>query len=462
MSSTSSSAGNDEIRHRIRTLRVERNMTQKDLAKGKYSVSYISALERGTADISPRALRWIAGKLGISVSELQGQTALGSQDVQWIRQQLGRHAYERTTAQLLLTSGEVEEGLKRVRRLRRDADAPVDRSLVWYSAYGLVQAGNLDEARREAEEYRRLVEVTNDPRGLASLHWLLGHIALAAGDKAEAHREFSLALEAKPAEFGDPDTAQVIRRTLAAVTRALGDVSGARRIESDALHEYERFINLAQSFNWARARAEKAASNADYVTACLLIRWAWNSRREMSVHRHAAELYLRRATDTDESVSAEQREAALRRAAMLAELTGDAEMRLLAGAYLAQVQAERGALAVAEEVMRLTVPPSAPTSTDAADRAGMASGATAGGGQDVAVALGLAHAWLAAARGDGEQARRFALEVDAILENAPDLAHTGIEYPGRSLWRLFDRLGETQHAFRALRRLTRGRRLLSR
>ena len=445
MSSTSSGAGDSEIHDRIRRLRIERNMTQKDLAKGKYSVSYISALERGTVKISPRALQWIAEQLGVSVAELQGTSTLDSPDVRWIRQQLVRHAYEQIYAQLLVFCGEIEEGLKRIHRLRSDMDMPAERSLVWFSAFGALQAGDLDEARRETEEYRRLVEVTKDARGLAALHWLRGRIAQATGNVEEAHREFYRALETDPARFGDPGTAQMIRRSLAAATRALGDLTGARLIEGDALRDYERFTNPAENLSWVRARAETAAGADDYMTACLLLRWAWNSQRDLNVHRHAAELYLRRAMDADESLPSEQREAALRRAAMLAELTGDSETRLLAGAYLAQALAERGALAVAEEVMRLVAP--AAGGDDSSDDPSTEE-------QDVALAL--ARGWMALAHGNEinemDVARRLALDVDAVLDKMPDFVRTGTEHPGRALSRLFERLGDPVHALGAFRR----------
>lgn len=445
MAKMASDSEREEIRQRIRRLRIEHNMTQKELARGGYSESYISSIERGTVKISERALRWIALRLGVSVPELRGESMLDSPDAQRFRQELGRHTYEQIYAQLLITCGQIEEGLKRVDWLRSDVGGAAERSLIWFSAYGALQEGKLEEATREAEEYQRLVEVANEPRSLAALHWLRGRIALQAGNASDAHREFTHALEADPDAFGDPDTAQAIRCSLAAARRALGDLAGAHEIEGDALREYERFTDPAQSLRWARARAEKAASANDYVTASLLIRWAWSSQRDSAVHRHAAELYLRYATYAGENLSWERREAALRRAVMLAELTRESEIRLLAAAYLAQSLAERGALAVAEEVMRLTTP-----------AAGDESDPPPTGDQDVA--LKLARGWLAVARGNQEaeaEARRLALDVDVVLGKMPRLALTDMEYAGRALSRLFERLSDTKHAMAAFKRATR-------
>lgn len=439
MATTSRNSSGTGPGKRIRDFRIAHNMTQKELAGDHYSVPYISSIERGKVPPSQDVLQWCARQLGVSVLELLGEPALQSPDALWVRQQWSRRAYEQIYAQMLIMGGDVEEGLARVRALRRDRNAPSDRALVWFSAYGSALAGELDEAAREAEAYWHLIAESNDAPDIAAYHWLLGQIALAKEDFAQAHVEFLRALDAVPLGLGDPDAAQTIRRTLTMVLRNLHKPEGAYQVETDALHDYERLAESGESARWLRERADRAANEGKYENAYRLIRRAWNSQRGTSRHRDAAGLYLRHATYAGEDLPADQREAELRRAALLAELTGDTETRLLAGAYLTQFLARRGALSAAEEVMRLA-----------------ASGASADPGAPIdgeqGIVLGLAYGWIAVAGGQEKTAHRFAEKVDAALDTPPDFTRTSVESAGFSLSRLFERLGDEARAFKALRR----------
>lgn len=55
---------------RIHRLRVERGLTQRDLAEPKYTAAYVSSVESGRRSPSADALRHFAGRLGISEHEL--------------------------------------------------------------------------------------------------------------------------------------------------------------------------------------------------------------------------------------------------------------------------------------------------------------------------------------------------------------------------------------------------------
>jgi transcriptional regulator with XRE-family HTH domain len=336
VSTASSGSSDGEIGSRIRDHRIARNMTQRDLAGDRYSVSYISAIERGKVQRpSQEALQWCAARLGVSVLELLGESVLVSPDGRWMQQQLSRFAYEQVRTQMLITSGindDVAEGLQRARKMRRDGSAPVERALIWFSAYGSYLASELAEAQQEAETYRKMVDEAHDARGIAAYHWLMGHIVLATGDIERAHLAFARALDAEPNAPGSPDAAQALRRALAASLRALHDPARAHQVEAEALREYERFANPRENSSWSRMRAEQAAEAGDYLSAYLFIRWAWNSQREAAAHRHAAATYLRHATYPADDVPAERRETELRSALELAGQTGDEETQVLAGA----------------------------------------------------------------------------------------------------------------------------------
>lgn len=60
------------IARRIRELRLMRGWSQGDLARPRYTAAYISALEGGKTRASIDALTHIAGRLGITPSDLMG------------------------------------------------------------------------------------------------------------------------------------------------------------------------------------------------------------------------------------------------------------------------------------------------------------------------------------------------------------------------------------------------------
>src|SRR5712692_11373911 len=63
---------------KIRAMRLAQKMTQSQLAKPDFSISYISAIERGQIQPSLRALAILAARLGLSATQLLAeQTADG-------------------------------------------------------------------------------------------------------------------------------------------------------------------------------------------------------------------------------------------------------------------------------------------------------------------------------------------------------------------------------------------------
>ena len=58
------------VGERIRQARTRVGLTQAQLAKGRYTAAYISALERGLAKPSMAALTFLSERLGVSVPDL--------------------------------------------------------------------------------------------------------------------------------------------------------------------------------------------------------------------------------------------------------------------------------------------------------------------------------------------------------------------------------------------------------
>ena len=63
---------------RLRAARLARSMTQTDLADGQFSVSYVSAVERGQLRPSLRALEKLSRRLNIAMTDLLRENSSGT------------------------------------------------------------------------------------------------------------------------------------------------------------------------------------------------------------------------------------------------------------------------------------------------------------------------------------------------------------------------------------------------
>ena len=66
-----SSAAGETIGQRLKRLRLERGLSQRELAAPGVSYAYISRIEAGTRQPSVKALRRLASKLGVSADYLE-------------------------------------------------------------------------------------------------------------------------------------------------------------------------------------------------------------------------------------------------------------------------------------------------------------------------------------------------------------------------------------------------------
>src|SRR5580765_6136083 len=66
-----SSAAGETIGRRLKRLRLERGLSQRELAAPGVSYAYISRIEAGTRQPSVKALRRLASKLGVSADYLE-------------------------------------------------------------------------------------------------------------------------------------------------------------------------------------------------------------------------------------------------------------------------------------------------------------------------------------------------------------------------------------------------------
>jgi len=147
---------------RIRQVRTKAGLTQAQVAEGRYTSAYISALERGLAKPSMAALTFLSERLGVSIPDLVAEE---------------RPAVGRLEADLLLASGKPQEALDRYDALLDGAGA--DRrnraELLRGRAEALCRLDRGAEAVRPASEAGELFDGIGAPADSAwARYWLAG------------------------------------------------------------------------------------------------------------------------------------------------------------------------------------------------------------------------------------------------------------------------------------------------
>ena len=153
----------EQIGVRLRAARARAGLTQREVAEGRYTKAYVSALENGLIKPSMAALRFLAERLGTTASDLLSDT-----DGRWTRME----------ADLRLASGDWASAADAYQAMLEAEPPPTERGrLLLGLAEALCRLGRPEEAVRvaaEAEERltaARLTEASRQARyWLASAH----------------------------------------------------------------------------------------------------------------------------------------------------------------------------------------------------------------------------------------------------------------------------------------------------
>lgn len=150
------------VGERIKQARMRAGLTQAQVAKGRYTAAYISALERGLAKPSMAALTFISERLGVAVPDLVADE---------------RPASGRLEADLLLASGDYRGALDRYDELLGAAteDRRQRAGLLRGKAEALCRLDRADEAVRAASESAELFDELGSREDAAwARYWLAG------------------------------------------------------------------------------------------------------------------------------------------------------------------------------------------------------------------------------------------------------------------------------------------------
>ncbi len=128
----------EQIGVRLRAARTRAGLTQREVAEGRYTKAYVSALENGLIKPSMAALRFLADRLGTTASDLLSDT-----DGRWTRME----------ADLRLASGDWASAEDAYRSMLEKEPPPTERGrLLLGLAEALCRLGRAEEAVRIAAE----------------------------------------------------------------------------------------------------------------------------------------------------------------------------------------------------------------------------------------------------------------------------------------------------------------------
>lgn len=323
------------IGERIRQIRTRAGLTQAQLAKGRYTAAYISALERGLAKPSMAALTFISDRLGVPVPDLVSEE---------------RPAASRLEADLMLAGGQHQAALDRYDALLHEVgdDRRGRAELLRGRSEALCRLDRGVEAIASAAESAELFDALGAPADAALARYWLAFAHFQADNPSEARGILLQLLAAERA--GTPIAPDFRFRLLTALgaletrdgelQRGLTYMEEARALLAEAsLRQRAAFLS-SLALQHRRVGDLERSLRTGYESLALY-RAAEAEREEAALENNLATTFL-------ELGNAGRAEEHLGRARELAERHADA--RLLseveeAGARIAHARGDRAAAA---------------------------------------------------------------------------------------------------------------------
>jgi transcriptional regulator with XRE-family HTH domain len=256
--------GPESIGARLRRLRLERQLSQRDLSSPGVSYAYISRIEAGARRPSVKALRMLAQKLGVSAEYLETGSELG-----------GAEARELRLAELELRLRlEGETPVAELEDVLAEATVHADAVAAVRSQIALGLAARSQGRFAEAAERLELA-VASDLVSAAArpdVYEALGNLYTTSGAPGRAVDLFDHALhEVATVAAEDPGTGLRLRTNLSRALAEAGDQARARSVAAETLAEpgtpgdpYARV-----RVHWSLGRRAAAQANARAALASL-------------------------------------------------------------------------------------------------------------------------------------------------------------------------------------------------
>ena len=213
----------ETIGERLLRVRRERRLTQRDIATAGVTAQYISRVERGERTPSVKALRELAGSLGVTAHYLETGEDVPSVQLRALRID---------DLELALRLGEPSDQLEgELRALLKEAVESGDRRTATRARLALgVIASHLGEHQKAIARLERAIEEPwVSPQTNPDAYITLGHSLAATGRQADAVTLFETCLDDLRGER--PQPANAVTRFATFLSYALtevGDLDGAR------------------------------------------------------------------------------------------------------------------------------------------------------------------------------------------------------------------------------------------
>lgn len=262
----------ETIGQRLRRLRHERGLSQRELSSPGVSYAYISRIEAGARRPSVKALRMLAKKLGVSADYLETGSEIRDTDERELRI---------ADAELeLRLSDDPAEADRKLALLRDEALAAGDAVAASRAnvALGLAAAA----AGRNSEAIERLeagLEGSDvSPSARPDVHATLGRAYAANGRPEQAVEVFERALD-RVAEDAPEDLAAQVRFTtyLSYALTDMGELERAQSVLDDALEQADAITDAYSRVRlyWSLARLAdlqgRPAAALDYVRRAIAL-----------------------------------------------------------------------------------------------------------------------------------------------------------------------------------------------
>jgi transcriptional regulator with XRE-family HTH domain len=219
----------ETVGQRLRRLRLERGLSQRDLSSPGVSYAYISRIEAGARRPSVKALRMLARKLGVSAEYLETGSEITDAELRQL---------QLADAELRLRLDNEALPLDDVQEILEEADAQGDAVAATRARIALgfaaARAGHNHEAIEHLEQ--SLSSELVDPVSRPDVFATLGRAYADSGDARKAVELFQRGLAEVTETYPDDYAAQVRFATyLSYALTDLGDVDGALAVLQDAV-----------------------------------------------------------------------------------------------------------------------------------------------------------------------------------------------------------------------------------
>ncbi|GAB3709681.1 helix-turn-helix transcriptional regulator [Amycolatopsis oliviviridis] len=213
----------EEVGGRLRRLRAERGLTQRELAEPHYTAAYVSSVETGARTPSGDALRHFAARLGVDVGELLGVTSPRDD----VRLDLDIAA---AAADFLAGNGSAPK-MRRLARRAEEIGRPRQAGLAWLWLARFTEGGT--RSRLVAASEAALADDIPPYRELAAA--LRANVLISLGEPHHAMHLLETALDASLARHPHPVLLLTLHAYLAEGRLRLGETTQAAHHAGEAL-----------------------------------------------------------------------------------------------------------------------------------------------------------------------------------------------------------------------------------